>query len=315
MTNDSIANLLTNEIVRDAPTKKKAYTIRDGRGLFVLVHPNGSRYFQLRATVNGKRKLMQIGVYPQISIEEARQLAKTRLLEEESADARDKSEVFNLSDIPAETSQSAIEYDLEVPLVTPTTPNDELKPNVGEMQQVAPNKLTESHLIHPDQELSQSFHAKLRTDLNLSTRLKAMRFALAEFLNKVTQTFIGFRRVLFDGIDGIKNKKISTTPHLKGVFALISKLKVDLARHDQAKHILFMQVFWRQVLAIWYQLAKIARFLNNGLDKQLDRLTHLIITERQADREDVVSVYGLFAESKGNYLIYTIKSFLASSLG
>ena len=36
--------LLTNEIILQAPTKEKPYTIRDGRGLFVLVHPNGSRY-------------------------------------------------------------------------------------------------------------------------------------------------------------------------------------------------------------------------------------------------------------------------------
>jgi hypothetical protein len=71
--------LLTDDIILQAPTREKPYTIRDGRGLFVLVHPNGSRYFQMRATVAGKRKLMQLGVYPQISIEEARALSSGRL--------------------------------------------------------------------------------------------------------------------------------------------------------------------------------------------------------------------------------------------
>ena len=78
---DSISNLLTDEILQSAPAKRKAYTIRDGRGLFVLIHPNGSRYFQLRATVDGKRKLMQLGVYPALSIDEARMLALKRLQE------------------------------------------------------------------------------------------------------------------------------------------------------------------------------------------------------------------------------------------
>ena len=39
-----------------------------------------------------------------------------------------------------------------------------------------------------------------------------------------------------------------------------------------------------------------------------------IQNEAKADRADVVSVYGLFAESKGNYFIYTIKSIAASVL-
>ena len=104
---DSISNLLTDEILQSAPTKKKAYTIRDGRGLFVLIHPNGSRYFQLRATVDGKRKLMQLGVYPALSIDEARMLAVKRLEEELAVDVSKAGE-FNFGLIE-ETSEVTME--------------------------------------------------------------------------------------------------------------------------------------------------------------------------------------------------------------
>ncbi|PKO50413.1 MAG: integrase, partial [Betaproteobacteria bacterium HGW-Betaproteobacteria-20] len=42
--------------------------MRDGNGLFLLLHENGSKYFQLRTTLHGKRKLMQLGVYPQLTL-------------------------------------------------------------------------------------------------------------------------------------------------------------------------------------------------------------------------------------------------------
>lgn len=72
-------NFLTDQIIRSATSREKPYTIRDGRGLFLLVHPNGSKYFQLRVTVAGVRKLIQIGVYPKISIQEARKLARVKV--------------------------------------------------------------------------------------------------------------------------------------------------------------------------------------------------------------------------------------------
>jgi len=39
----------------------------------------------------------------------------------------------------------------------------------------------------------------------------------------------------------------------------------------------------------------------------LSKVRHLTQMEMSADRADVIAVYGLFAESKGNYVIYTIK--------
>lgn len=83
-------NFLTDQIIRSATSREKPYTIRDGRGLFLLVHPNGSKYFQLRVTVAGVRKLVQIGVYPKISIQEARKLARAKV-ESLEKDAEEKS--------------------------------------------------------------------------------------------------------------------------------------------------------------------------------------------------------------------------------
>ena len=94
-------NFLTDQIIRSATSREKPYTIRDGRGLFLLVHPNGSKYFQLRVTVAGVRKLIQIGVYPKISIQEARKLARVKvdLLENGAEDkSSDKAQqAFKLS--------------------------------------------------------------------------------------------------------------------------------------------------------------------------------------------------------------------------
>ena len=41
---------------RAAKPQDKQYTVRDGNGLFLLVHPNGSKYFQPRTTLHNKPK-------------------------------------------------------------------------------------------------------------------------------------------------------------------------------------------------------------------------------------------------------------------
>lgn len=66
------SNLLDDLTIRAAKPNSKAYTLRDGNGLFILVHPNSSKYFQLRTTLHGKSKLVRLGVYPNLSLSEAR---------------------------------------------------------------------------------------------------------------------------------------------------------------------------------------------------------------------------------------------------
>lgn len=58
--------------VETAKPKNKDYKLSDERGLFLLVKPNGSRYWRMKYRVAGKEKKLSIGIYPDISLAEAR---------------------------------------------------------------------------------------------------------------------------------------------------------------------------------------------------------------------------------------------------
>lgn len=63
---------LTDAKIRAAKPTDKAYKLTDGAGMFLLVHPNGSRYWRLRYRILGKEKTLALGVYPEVSLSEAR---------------------------------------------------------------------------------------------------------------------------------------------------------------------------------------------------------------------------------------------------
>ncbi|WP_096170341.1 tyrosine-type recombinase/integrase [Escherichia coli] len=63
---------LTDAKIRAAKHTDKAYKLTDGAGMFLLVHPNGSRYWRLRYRILGKEKTLALGVYPEVSLSEAR---------------------------------------------------------------------------------------------------------------------------------------------------------------------------------------------------------------------------------------------------
>ncbi len=64
---------LTNLAARQAKPAEKPRKFFDGKGLFLLVHPNGSKYWRLKYRYAGKEKLMGLGVYPEVSLAEARE--------------------------------------------------------------------------------------------------------------------------------------------------------------------------------------------------------------------------------------------------
>ncbi|HFI8612137.1 TPA: tyrosine-type recombinase/integrase [Escherichia coli] len=64
---------LTDTKVRSAKPKAKEYSLVDGDGMFLLVHPNGSKYWRFRFRFGGKQHLMAFGVYPETSLADARQ--------------------------------------------------------------------------------------------------------------------------------------------------------------------------------------------------------------------------------------------------
>lgn len=54
------------------PKPAKAYKLSDGHGMYMLIHPNGSKYFRLDYRFGGKRKTLSLGTYPQKTLKEAR---------------------------------------------------------------------------------------------------------------------------------------------------------------------------------------------------------------------------------------------------
>lgn len=67
-----------------AKPREKAYKLADGAGLYLEVVPSGSRYWRMKYRFNGKEKRMAFGVYPAVSLAQARALrdeAKKKLTE------------------------------------------------------------------------------------------------------------------------------------------------------------------------------------------------------------------------------------------
>ena len=58
--------------VDTAKPKDKPYKLVDGGGLYLLVNPNGARYWRLKYRVAGKEKLLALGVYPDVTLADAR---------------------------------------------------------------------------------------------------------------------------------------------------------------------------------------------------------------------------------------------------
>lgn len=64
---------LTDKAIKAAQPSDKQFKLHDGDGLYLLIHPNGSKYWRLRYFIDGKEKLTGIGKYPDMSLKEARE--------------------------------------------------------------------------------------------------------------------------------------------------------------------------------------------------------------------------------------------------
>ncbi len=64
---------LSDAKARNAKPKAKPYKLADGEGLFLLVLPSGGKYWRLKYFFAGKEKLLALGVYPEISLADARE--------------------------------------------------------------------------------------------------------------------------------------------------------------------------------------------------------------------------------------------------
>ena len=63
---------LTALAVRSAKGREKVYRLADGAGMYLEVQPNGARYWRLKYRHDGKEKRLALGVFPEVSLAEAR---------------------------------------------------------------------------------------------------------------------------------------------------------------------------------------------------------------------------------------------------
>jgi integrase len=67
-------NKLTHPVLRAAKPQEKPYKLGDGGGLYLLVKPNGATWWRLKYQFEGCEKLLSLGVYPRVSLQQARAL-------------------------------------------------------------------------------------------------------------------------------------------------------------------------------------------------------------------------------------------------
>ncbi|MGZ5059753.1 MAG: tyrosine-type recombinase/integrase [Methylobacter sp.] len=76
---------LSDTAIKNAkPNPDKPFKLQDEKGMYVLINSNGSKYFRYNYRFAGKRKTLALGIYPEISLKQAREkrdIAKRQILE------------------------------------------------------------------------------------------------------------------------------------------------------------------------------------------------------------------------------------------
>ena len=82
-----IVSSLTDTKIKHLKPKDKKYKISDGKRLYIVIEPNGRKWWMYEYMYNGKRTQKSLGDYPEISLKKAREL-------------RDKYRQMELNNIP-----------------------------------------------------------------------------------------------------------------------------------------------------------------------------------------------------------------------
>jgi len=64
---------LTDVAVKNAKPDTKPYRLKDERGLFLEVRPEGGKWWRFRFSMSSRERLMSLGVYPDVSLKMARE--------------------------------------------------------------------------------------------------------------------------------------------------------------------------------------------------------------------------------------------------
>lgn len=65
--------MLSDPAIRNSKPREKPYKLSDAGGLYLLINPNGSRWWRLKYRVDGREKGLSLGVYPDVSLKQARE--------------------------------------------------------------------------------------------------------------------------------------------------------------------------------------------------------------------------------------------------
>lgn len=65
--------MLTDSVIRSAKLAEAPRKLSDGGGLYLLVAPNGGRYWRFNYRFKGKQKTLALGVYPDVGLAKARE--------------------------------------------------------------------------------------------------------------------------------------------------------------------------------------------------------------------------------------------------
>ncbi len=63
---------LSETVIRQAKPGTKAIKMFDGRGLYLLLSPNGARWWRFKYRIDGREKLISLGIYPDVPLKLAR---------------------------------------------------------------------------------------------------------------------------------------------------------------------------------------------------------------------------------------------------
>ena len=63
---------LTDTEIRNFQPKDKPYKRFDGGGLYIEVFPDGAKRWRYKYRIDGKEKRLALGVYPSVSLKDAR---------------------------------------------------------------------------------------------------------------------------------------------------------------------------------------------------------------------------------------------------
>lgn len=102
--------MLTTTACNNAKPKEKPYKLSDEKGMYLEIMPNGSKYWRLKYRISGKEKRLALGVFPEVSLAEARDKRDTgrKQISEGTAPGTAKKEAKRSAKIATANSFEAI---------------------------------------------------------------------------------------------------------------------------------------------------------------------------------------------------------------